>query len=348
MTSIPFILFWFQSLLLPCSLQLAANPGVDYRPYQSEVRSLPMGPKSPAYAVCDMMETFTGVPLHLDAEALRAHEHERGDAGGAVTTFYQYLLERKGLLREDSTMTAANQDSFIHYHCPAGSVLSLVDASKVSSPGKIVSLLKEGIKGIVVTYAYCPKEWKVASEVIRLKKKNHRPKGHHTVLVVGYEDSTFIFKNSWGESWGENGYGRMSFAYHESHAREGLIAYLAEAAEPASNKTCATIVKLQPEVLDGQAYIQASLVGSGMGKMREFTQMEYLFHIKDHEDVVKKVLFMATAKSTGFPCLIPLPSKEAEFHWRANLETADGIDLKFSSSAYPSKGWYPSETDLGF
>jgi C1A family cysteine protease len=39
--------------------------------------------------------------------------------------------------------------------------------------------------------------------------------GGHAILVVGYEDSTedYIFRNSWGTEWGQNGYGRIPFAY---------------------------------------------------------------------------------------------------------------------------------------
>ena len=35
-------------------------------------------------------------------------------------------------------------------------------------------------------------------------------KVNHAVLVTGYDDDYWIVKNSWGTSWGEDGYVRMS------------------------------------------------------------------------------------------------------------------------------------------
>ena len=32
----------------------------------------------------------------------------------------------------------------------------------------------------------------------------------HCVLAVGYTDDAYIIKNSWGETWGENGYLRVA------------------------------------------------------------------------------------------------------------------------------------------
>jgi C1A family cysteine protease len=41
------------------------------------------------------------------------------------------------------------------------------------------------------------------------------PIGGHCVLVVGYDDDkrAFILRNSWGEGWGNSGYGSLPYAY---------------------------------------------------------------------------------------------------------------------------------------
>ncbi|MDD4005301.1 MAG: C1 family peptidase [Elusimicrobiaceae bacterium] len=54
-------------------------------------------------------------------------------------------------------------------------------------------------------------------------------KGGHAVLIVGYNDAEkyFIVKNSWGPSWGENGFFRIAYSEMENEVMFGMstIAY---------------------------------------------------------------------------------------------------------------------------
>lgn len=50
---------------------------------------------------------------------------------------------------------------------------------------------------------------------IPLPKVGESPSGRHTVLLVGYDNyaQNFIFKNSWGDEWGDVGYGLLPYSY---------------------------------------------------------------------------------------------------------------------------------------
>jgi len=55
---------------------------------------------------------------------------------------------------------------------------------------------------------------------IQLPKVGESPSGSHAVLLVGYDDyeQNFIFKNSWGNKWGDVGYGLLPYSYVLDHA----------------------------------------------------------------------------------------------------------------------------------
>lgn len=60
--------------------------------------------------------------------------------------------------------------------------------------------------------------------------------GGHAMLVVGYDDGKSAFKilNSWGKSWGDGGYGWISYSLFSSVVREGYVAKDASNGPPVS------------------------------------------------------------------------------------------------------------------
>jgi C1A family cysteine protease len=50
---------------------------------------------------------------------------------------------------------------------------------------------------------------------VPMPRSNEQQLGGHAMLAVGYDESSqrFIVRNSWGASWGRNGYGTMPFQY---------------------------------------------------------------------------------------------------------------------------------------
>jgi len=54
--------------------------------------------------------------------------------------------------------------------------------------------------------------------IIPIPDDNDSLQGGHAILGVGYDDAkqSLLFRNSWGESWGEKGYGWLPYAFLES------------------------------------------------------------------------------------------------------------------------------------
>lgn len=48
---------------------------------------------------------------------------------------------------------------------------------------------------------------------IPLPPSNDKFEGGHAIMIVGYNEKGFIFRNSWGDSWGDRGYGYLPFEY---------------------------------------------------------------------------------------------------------------------------------------
>jgi C1A family cysteine protease len=51
--------------------------------------------------------------------------------------------------------------------------------------------------------------------IVPMPAPDDSPIGGHAICLVGYDDSKqfFTFRNSWGESWGDKGYGFLPYAY---------------------------------------------------------------------------------------------------------------------------------------
>ena len=61
--------------------------------------------------------------------------------------------------------------------------------------------------------------------------------GHHAVTVVGYSESGqyFVVMNSWGEGWGDRGFGRISYETFRKRVKVGYSMRLAEKLPPPSS-----------------------------------------------------------------------------------------------------------------
>jgi hypothetical protein len=95
-----------------------------------------------------------------------------------------------------------------------------------------VDLLRSYLtQGPLVVYMLVPLGWNYSGGVYDYTGPEIPEYNAHAILVVGYSDGqqAFLFKNSWGASWGEGGYGRISYQSVSSNMQFGWYASTASA-----------------------------------------------------------------------------------------------------------------------
>jgi hypothetical protein len=114
---------------------------------------------------------------------------------------------------------------------------------------------------------------------------SYRINNGHAVAIVGYDESGFLIKNSWGiDSWGDKGYGWVSFEYHKIYATEilslnlGAVSVLGEPVNEANWKKDEIYMKTLPhDYLFGERQekgIDISFVYHGSGIMPGMREVE--------------------------------------------------------------------------
>lgn len=70
------------------------------------------------------------------------------------------------------------------------------------------------------------KAWKTG--VVDLPTEGEKPEGGHAITLVGFSDEKkhFIFRNSWSKSWGDEGYGYLSYDYVQKYGYDFFTARL--------------------------------------------------------------------------------------------------------------------------
>ena len=59
--------------------------------------------------------------------------------------------------------------------------------------------------------------WSLDNDFWKKKKKTGYPHGGHCVSFVGYNETAFIYRNSWGDEYGDKGYWYYPYSDWGSH-----------------------------------------------------------------------------------------------------------------------------------
>ena len=71
------------------------------------------------------------------------------------------------------------------------------------------------ICGIMIYTSFESDEVSKTGNVVIPDEEKESLLGGHAIIIVGYDDEKeyFIFRNSWGKTWGDNGYGYIPYSY---------------------------------------------------------------------------------------------------------------------------------------
>lgn len=208
--------------------------GVDLRPQLAQVRDQGPRPTCLAFAITAAHEASRAVndPPHmaLSEEVLywggRAVRKEEGnDSGGITFSGAEKALVRWGQPESSHWPYDASRDENSVNYRPPDLALARAICFSARLPRVTLGLqtiidhldLGETVVAAVQMaeqFFYADRGW------LEMPQPSQLIRDKHAVLVVGYtktgaapEDGYFIFRNSWGTEWGDDGYGYMPFSY---------------------------------------------------------------------------------------------------------------------------------------
>ena len=204
------------NISLPESFTWQDVDGIDYT---TEVKDQSPAPTCEAYALCAALETKMEYKKQDDYNPDLSETHLYFYAGGTYAAGYVNLIDAANYLVDVGVPDeGCYPDPHKAYDYPFISLDGWENRTvKINDWGWVENNV-ESIKQALIDYGplvFCAHFWKdfftYSGGVYR-----HRwgaLAGGHVMTIIGYDDNEecFIVKNSWGKSWGENGYYKMAY-----------------------------------------------------------------------------------------------------------------------------------------
>ncbi|XP_035712980.1 cathepsin L [Folsomia candida] len=135
-----------------------------------------------------------------------------GCKGGYMINAFNYVIRNRGINTQASYPYRGEQD-FCQYRSDTNAVTGMTGYVRVTQGDEIA--LEDAVRRIGPLFVFLPLLMQYYSSGIFNDNRCSSCAPNHAVLVVGYgTDSSgnlyWIVKNSWGTSWGEQGYFRLA------------------------------------------------------------------------------------------------------------------------------------------
>jgi hypothetical protein len=169
-----------------------------------------------AFVGSTMIEYKTDADAYLSPEFLYHHRITK-PAGGMYGRDIFHILMRQGCVPENlySYLTKDNESI-----PPNAKLYDVASKYKINGYARILTVL--GLKVALLSnesaYLLLPAYHK--GNNFWIPNNTTDPSICHAITVMGYNETGFLFKNSWGEFWGNNGYGLINYEDWEKYLLE--------------------------------------------------------------------------------------------------------------------------------
>lgn len=158
--------------------------------------------------------------LSADADGAQTDMRARYAIGTSISPEFIYYHRankpRTGMFGRDvfnimRRLGAVSEDEYPyrlgHGVAPSGDLYVTAGAHKIENYARVKTII--GLKRALIELGACYLGLPLYNHTVRFwdKTNGYVVDGGHSVMIYGYNETGFLFRNSWGESWGNGGNG---------------------------------------------------------------------------------------------------------------------------------------------